>query len=437
MNDKENNKLPNLTISTLGKVEIKSPLTAKQNFVSDSMRVLLSIRVQEKADGFTNDKLPFHSFEKAGPRRDIFFNSQNTKAAIITCGGLCPGLNAIIRTIVRQLWNRYGVKNIVGIRYGYQGLSNNGETFLPLDPTVVEDIHNLGGTILGSSRGTPPTDEIVDNLVKNNINLLFTIGGDGTMKGAQKISEEVKKRNLKISVIGIPKTIDNDIPFVEKSFGYETAVEMASKAIGAAHEEARGHYNGIGLIKIMGRNAGFIAASATLATGVVDACLVPEIKFKLDGKDGLIDYLKHCFEKKKHAVVVVAEGAGQELVDKKSQDRDPSGNIIFTDIGVFFKNEINRLLASQNIRHSLKYIDPSYTVRSAPPNCFDRVFCSRMAQNAVHAAMAGKTSMLIGFWHGEMTHVPFSALNHRIKKINPNGAFWFTVIESTTQSVGK
>ncbi len=421
-----------LLIKSLGTPTFKSPLTEKQIFVDDSDKVIRDIRFNTK-----NAETPAvfeGAFEKSGPRKKIYFNPKNTKVGIVTCGGLCPGLNAVIRGLVRQLWNRYKVKNIVGIKFGYQGLGDNGEEFVVLNPDLVEDIHQVGGTFLGSSRGAPTASEMVDNLIRNNINILFAVGGDGTMRGAFEIVKEIEKRSLKISVVGIPKTIDNDIPFVMKSFGFETAVEKAGDAILAAHEEARGHYNGIGLVKVMGRNTGFIAATSALSTGVVNYCLIPEIPFKLEGAKGLFASLLNRFKIKKHAVIVVAEGSGLHHIKEKQKRFDPSGNAILPDIGTYLKKRINQHFTDINVKLSLKYIDPSYIVRSAPPNSFDRVFCNRMAQNAVHAAMAGKTSLLIGNWHELMTHVPFEALSGQTKSMNPLGTLWFNVLESTTQN---
>lgn len=426
------------TIKNLGKAEITSSLTEKQNFIDDNDRVLRYARINFVKEIELLKNINNLSFEKSGPRKKIYFNPRNVKVAIVTCGGLCPGLNSVIRGLVRQLWNRYEVKNIVGIRYGYHGLGNKAEKFINLAPEIVEDIHNTGGTFLGTSRGSPPSDEIVNNLVKNNINILFIIGGDGTMRGGHAICKEIEKRNLKISVIGIPKTIDNDIPYVSKSFGFETAVEKASNAVLAAHEEARAHNRGIGLVKVMGRQTGFIAASTAMSTGVVNLCLIPEVSFTLCDKSGIIPYLKERFKKTRHAVIVVAEGAGQDLFEPSDNKKtDASGNPVLPDIGTFLKSEINNLCKKEKIEISLKYIDPSYIIRSAPPNCYDKIFCARMAQNAVHAAMAGKTEMLIGYWNEMMTHIPFSALTGQTKRINPLGTLWFNVMETTMQTIGK
>ena len=426
----------NFEIDILDKPTIPNVIymTNKKHFVDDNDRILLDNELSSLAfHGNTHSKINFNrgNFEKAGPRSEIFFSPKLTKAAIVTCGGICPGLNAVIRGLVQELWYRYGVKNIVGIKYGYQGLARR-DSFVNLDPNIIENIHKLGGTILGTSRGTPPTVELLENLVRNNINILFTIGGDGTMRGAYKITQEIKKRNLKISIVGIPKTIDNDIPFVTRSFGFQTAVEKACVALASAYEEARGHRNGIGLVKLMGRNSGFIAATATLAVGNVDLCLIPEIDFSLEGKHGVFDYIVNKLKEKKQILIVVAEGSGQKL-QKPTGVEDGSGNKQFADVGLFLKKKINDFLSEKNKSFSLKYIDPSYIIRSSSANCFDQVFCLRLAQNAVHSAMSGRTSMLIGYWGNNMTHVPFKILHSYDKRIDPCSDLWFNVLETTMQ----
>ena len=415
-------------VQKLGDCKYLPPFSELNSSFRNGKRIRFDPQIQKEDDPNRNQ-----SFEIAGPSRRIFFDAATTKAAIVTCGGLCPGLNAVIRTLVLQLFHRYGVQDILGIRYGYNGLTMNTiDEAMNLTPKIVENIHEQGGTILGSSRGTPSTAEIVDCLEKKRINILFTIGGDGTMRGANAICQEVKERKLNISVIGIPKTIDNDIPFVKRSFGFESAVEKACEVVIAAHEEARGARGGIGLVKLMGRHAGYIAANTTLATGHVNFCLVPEVPFKLTGEHGFLNVLDRRLTKAGHAVIVVAEGAGQEFFSDAELGRDASGNSKLGDIGVWLKNKINGHFAGRNDR-SLKYIDPSYVIRSTPANPGDRLFCSRMAQNAVHVAMAGSTGLLIGYWHGQMTHVPFTALENQAKKIEPTGELWFNVLEVTGQ----
>ena len=414
---------------------MQSPIAAIDpgHFLGDGERIVMDPRSREIDRCLKAGALP-ESFEVAGPRNPIFFDPGKVTAAIVTCGGLCPGLNAVIRSIVLQLQYRYGVRKILGIRYGYQGLAKNAhETPVNLSADVVEDIHLRGGSMLGSSRGAPAASEMLDSLVRLGVDMLFTIGGDGTMRGALAIHDEIKRRKLPIAVVGIPKTIDNDIPFVRRSFGFETAVHIACEAVHAAHTEAVGVENGIGLVKLMGRESGYIAANAALATGHVNFCLVPEVGFKIEGANGLYELLKERLQRRKHALILAAEGAGQGYFAGAERPRDASGNIKLGDIGTLLKERLPHMFQQDSIPVSIKYIDPSYIIRAAAANPADQVFCNRMAQYAVHAAMAGKTGLLVGYWHGRMTHVPLRALGGEKQRINPDGELWQNVLETTGQ----
>jgi 6-phosphofructokinase 1 len=336
----------------------------------------------------------------------------------------------VIRAIVLALHYHYDVRTIFGFLYGYEGLSHKyGHAPIELTHALVEDIHQKGGTMLASSRGPQDVSEMVDCLERMNIGLLFTIGGDGTLRGAQAIAEEIASRNLKIGVIGIPKTIDNDISYVEQSFGFATAVSEATTSIYSAHTEAAGARNGIGLVKLMGRESGFIAAYACLANADANFCLVPEVKFTLEG---LTKAIKKRLEQRHHAVVVVGEGAGQELMGEIEQ-RDASGNIRFGDIGIFLKEQINGYFKKAGMEITLKYIDPSYNIRSMPANAADSAFCLLLGHDAVHAGMAGRTNTVVGFWKNEFTHVPIQAAVSERKKIDSNGWLWNSVLASTGQ----
>lgn len=372
---------------------------------------------------------PSASLELSGPRASIYFQANKVKAAIVTCGGLCPGLNAVIRGLVMQLWYNYQCRHILGIRYGYHGLGQQAETPLQLTPDLVSGIKAQGGTILGSSRGTPPTAELVDGLEQQAIDMLFVIGGDGTMRGAHAIWQEVKKRGLKKVIVGVPKTIDNDIPYVRRTFGFETAVAEAVNAINVAEIEAKGTPRGVGLVKLMGRHAGFITAAATVASGQPNYCLIPEVPFDLEGEQGLLKTLENRLATKNHAVIVVAEGAGQHL--SKGQGKDASGNAQLGDIGHYLKQAIQNYFSQEPV--SIKYIEPSYLIRSAPPNASDQLYCDQLARAAVHAAMAGKGGMLVGNWHGRLVHLPMQVLQGKNKTVNPKGELWFSVLENTGQ----
>jgi len=423
----ENNNF-DFEVSTLGECRIPSMMSGVQ-FVDEEVRVLYDLN-QKKVESLIESGTRPPCFEMAGPRNNIYFDPSKLKCGIVTCGGICPGLNDVIRAIVLCLFYHYNVQTVFGFRYGYEGLSPKyRHTPIELTPRRVTDIHQSGGTILGSSRGPQDVSEMVDTLERMNVRILFAIGGDGTLQGAEAISEEIGRRGLKISVIGIPKTIDNDISYMSKSFGFETAVAESRSAIYSAHMEAVGARNGIGLVKLMGRNSGFIAANATLANAEVNFCLVPEVPFSLDS---FLNALEERLEKRGHAVIVTAEGAGQDLMEE-TRGRDKSGNIRLEDIGLFLKDKINDYMKQAGIDSTLKYIDPSYMIRSMPANPHDSVFCLLLGHNAVHAGMTGRTNMVVGYWSGEYTHVPIHLAVSKRKQIDPNGRLWSSVLASTGQ----
>jgi len=426
-------------IPALGEAKISTPVlhradgTEEISFVADEDRVIIDIDDQKVSQMVKNcQSLP--CFELAGPRRKIFFDPSKLKCALVSCGGLCPGLNDIIRSIVLELHYGYGVRNIFGIRYGLQGfIADYGHDLLELTPKFVVNIHDRGGTVLGSSRGPQDIDAIIDSLERMNIGLLFMIGGDGTLTAAGRIADTIIERGLKIGVVGVPKTIDNDIYMVSRSFGFDTAVDIATKAIISASNEAEGYPNGIGLIKLMGRHAGFIAATAVLAQQDVNFVLIPEVDFDLEGPNGLLNALEKRLAARKHAVIVVAEGAGQRFFEENKNEQDASGNIKLKDIGLYLKEAISAYFAAKGIEISTKYIDPSYMIRSLPANANDRVFCNFLGRNAVHAGMAGKTSMLIGRWNNQFVHVPMKLITKKRKNVNPRGSLWRSALEATGQ----
>ena len=385
-------KLEDLAVETIGEAKIPSPLALNAtdgdetaNYVADSDTVLfdtdrdqLVAKVREGKDIF--------AFQRAGPRQTLFFDASRVKAAIVTCGGLCPGINNVIRTLVMELHYRYGVHSILGIRYGYRGfVPRYGYEPIPLTPDFVKDIHEKGGSVLSSSRGSQPSSEIVDFLQRKGINLLFTIGGDGTLRGALDIQREVKKRGLAISVIGIPKTIDNDIAFVERTFGLESAFSIAAESIRSAHTEAIGAPYGIGIVKVMGRMSGYIAANAALALAEVNFCLIPEVAFGMEGSFGLYALLEQRLRQRDHAVVVVAEGAGQEFVEDASGKKDESGNIVLGDIGIFLRDSVKKYFKEHtDLYVNIKFIDPS-AERGARRHGGEDGDHHRPVERAVHA----------------------------------------------------
>ncbi len=416
------------TIARLGECRIPSPLSGIR-FTRENDRLLYHSRLEDMKECMGKSIDP-PSMEAAGPREKIFFDPSQLACGIVTCGGLCPGLNDVIRSVVLSLHHHYGVKKVYGFRFGYEGLVRRiGHKPLELTSDAVNRIHDMGGTILGSSRGPQDPAEMVKTLADLKIGVLFALGGDGTLRGAQKIAEEATRQGMALSVIGIPKTIDNDVSFMQKTFGFETAVTEARRATYAANTEAEAARNGIGLVKLMGRDSGFIAAYSVLANSQVNFCLVPEVPFTLEG---FLAVLQKRLENRSHAVVVVAEGAGQDLM-AKTAERDASGNIKYGDIGTFLRDAVKDHFKKIDMEISLKYIDPSYTIRSVPANPHDSAFCLLLGQSAVHAGMSGRTNMVVGFWNHQFTHVPISLAVSRRKKIDPEGPLWSSVLASTGQ----
>jgi 6-phosphofructokinase 1 len=420
------------SIITLGNARIDTPVRETM-FVDDSERILINSSLEFIEDCRKQGKMPA-TFQVAGPRKKIFFDPSKTKVGIVTCGGLCPGINNVIRSIVLEFYYMYGVRNICGIPFGLQGfIPRYGHALVDLTPDTVEHIHERGGTVLGSSRGGQDVTEVTDAIERLNLNILFFIGGDGTLKAASAVAKEILSRNYKCSVIGIPKTIDNDISFISKTFGFDTAVKEAKQAIKCAHAEAKGAPNGIGLVKLMGRDSGFIAAHAALAQGDANFVLVPEMDFDLEGEKGFLACLERRLKDRAHSVIVVAEGAGKKFFDTANAKKDASGNIKLGDIGTFLKDTIQKHFREKEIEINLKYIDPSYLVRSVEADAVDSIFCGLLAQMAVHAGMSGKTDMLIGIWNNAFVHIPIALSVGERKKIDINGPLWMSVMESTGQ----
>ncbi len=404
---------------TLGEARFTS---TKSHAVSDDIRIPERIEVGAE---------PGLQFELAGPRAKLFFDAKQTRAGIVTCGGLCPGLNNVIRSLFLELHYGYGVREVLGFRGGYSGLDPAcGVEPVKITPQFVDGIHQKGGTILSSSRGPVDKGRAVENLIARGVNILFTVGGDGTQRGANDLYQEARKRGHALSVVGVPKTIDNDVGFVSRTFGFFSAVEEAARVLDCAHTEARSVPGGIGLVKLMGRHAGFITAGATVASQDVNFALIPEVPFKLDA---FLAALKKRMKVKSHAVIAVAEGAGQDLLAADPSARDASGNVKLKDIGPFLKEKIETFFKAEGIPVVMRYFDPSYQVRSRPANCEDALLCDLFARHAVHAGMAGKTGVVIGFLHERFIHVPIERLATHTKRLDPTGGWWRSVLATTGQ----
>lgn len=415
-----------ISIPTLGKAYVESPLPS----VSDGTTIRLLID-SELGEEFS--KAREYTFEQAGPRRSLYFEPAKTKAAIVTCGGICPGINDVICSLVHTLHREYRISSVLGIRYGLSGLIPSYKLgFIELTPETVANIHESGGTFLGTSRGPQSVDEVVDTLERLNVNVLFVIGGDGSMKAASEINLALFRRGKSISIIGIPKTIDNDIFFVPRSFGFETAVEKSVEALRCAKVEAMSIRGGIGIVKMMGRESGFIAAHATLAYRDVDFVLVPESPFELHGQGGVLDELERKIVAKGYALIAVAEGAGQELIGVP-QGSDASGNKRFGDIAAYLMREIEADFGPRGIPYYFKYIDPSYMVRSVPAGINDRIYAAALGQHAAHAAMSGRTGMVVAQIMDKFVHLPFALITKKRRKINLQSSLWRTVLACTGQ----
>jgi 6-phosphofructokinase 1 len=426
-----------LRVRRLGEPAVVSPMAAlvqgrvsSPHYVHESDRVLLDDTI-DGAEARLCDVSELPSLEPGGPREYLYFDPPLTRAAIVTCGGLCPGLNNVIRGLVLQLADNYGVTDVLGFRDGFRGMVGDAEP-VRLSREVVAGIHNRGGTILGTSRGGQDPAAMVETLERLGVSLLFVIGGDGTLRGAAKIADEAGRRGLVLSVIGVPKTIDNDIPFLDQSFGFQTAFTRATESIKSAHTEASSTPNGVGLVKLMGRHSGFIACYAALASHDVDFVLIPEVPFAFDGPGGFIARLRERVRRQGHAVIVAAEGAGQDLFDYDGAV-DASGNARLADVGALLRRKIAEGFASAGDELSLRYVDPGYAIRSVPANGWDAVYCLRLAQAAVHAAMAGRTAMVVGRWHGRFVHIPIPVATGGRNQVDPNGDLWMSVLEATGQ----
>jgi 6-phosphofructokinase 1 len=430
-----------LTVPTLGPATLPSPLALSTvpdddipDFVPDDARVLLSVETTAGAPHVA----PL-VFEKAGPRARIFFDPAHTRAGIVTCGGLSPGINNVVRAMVLELHYKYGVREILGYRYGFEGLDPAvGIAPMHLGPDQVRSVHTQGGSFLGLSRGRHDVGVMVDTLQRDRVDVFFVIGGDGSLRGAGAIAREIHRRGARIAVVGVPKTIDNDVAYVDKTFGFETAVEMARMAIDGAHAEAVSARNGVAVVKLMGRESGFIAAAATTASAEVNFCLVPEVRFEIDGPGGLLVALERRLHERGHAVIVSAEGCGAALVhDHASAPHDASGNVRYAspeaDIGPHLRDAIVSHFERVGMPITVKYIDPSYIIRSVPANAGDAIFCDTLGRHAVHAAMAGKTGIAMGRWHGVFTHVPLAVATSFRKRIDPDLTTWLAVTETTGQ----
>jgi 6-phosphofructokinase 1 len=438
-------QLEDLRVRTLGECRYPSPFSARladkqttPHYVHEDDRVMLDDTISVIAA----KNLPlaaFPSFETAGPRRKIYFDPARTSVGIVTCGGLCPGLNNVISGVVQELTVHYHVKRILGFRNGFRGLTaDHRDDTIELTGSPFRDITRSGGTILGSSRGDQDADEMVDTLVAREIDILFVVGGDGSIRAAMRLVSVITERGLDIAVVAIPKTIDNDLPYTDQSFGFQSAFERATDFIDSVAIEAAAHENGVGIVKLMGRHSGFIACYAALANNGADIVLIPEVDFTLEGSEGLLARVEQHVRTRGYMVIVVAEGAGQELLEAdggadQGGATDASGNPRLGDIGQFLKDRIADHLSGVGLAPTLRYIDPSYSIRSVTANAYDAVYCLRLAHAAVHAAMAGRTETVVVRWRRRFVHIPMPLITSHRNRVDPDGDLWMSVLEATNQ----
>ena len=346
----------------------------------------------------------------------------------MSCGGLCPGINVVIRELVMALRYNYGVAEIYGIKWGFLGFTKK-DCWVKLNPDDVKEIHLLGGTVLGTSRSGFDGEEISKQLIKNNINMVFFIGGDGTHRGIKELSKILKEKKKKIILVGIPKSIDNDMPIIDKSFGLESAIQESVRTIRAANVEANGNLNGIGLVKLFGRSSGFVAMLSTLAARDVNICLIPEIPFNLYGENGLLDFIFQRIQIKEHCVIVVSDGARFSVKDYKTTNGKP-----VEDIGVVIKKEIIKKSEELGIEVNLKYMDPTYVVRAVPANEYDCNLCAKLAESAVHCAFAGFTNFSVGMINNKPCMIPLDKMCGKAeRKVEFNSDDYLMLLASTGQ----
>lgn len=377
----------------------------------------------ESADGLTERVcVPLPPWAvRAGARENIYFNPSDVQAAIVTCGGLCPGLNDVVQGIVNKL-SDYGVPDgqILGIKYGYRGFYDKTDKPIVLTKEGVEGIQLQGGTILGTSRGGADLEKIVKQIDLMGLDMLFVVGGNGGNAGASALQTMCAAKGVICSIIGIPKSIDNDILLIDKCFGFDTAVDTAQEALLSAKVESSSALNGIGIVKLMGRSSGFIAMQASLASGVVDVCLIPEVKFDLQGEHGLLAYVQSLLDKRGHCVVCIAEGAGQELLQDTKLGKDASGNTILADVGPWLRDQLKKACKGSDV----KYIDPSYIIRTTPTISSDRIYCRILAHNAVHGAFAGLTGVMVGLVSTHYVYLPIPTVISSPRTVDPNGKMY-------------
>jgi len=392
------------------------------NFLNPNEKVLGTILMNDSKAALRSHALDGGAI-RGNACKHIWWEPKKVKAALITAGGLCPGLNSIIQGVTNCLWRDYGVRQIVGITAGYNGLSDPAKhPSMLLTPELVEDIHMRGGSILKAGRGGFNAAKICETLRAGGYTHLFVIGGDGTQYAGHLLYVEARKQKLPISVVGVPKSIDNDVLFVDRTFGFDSAVEAAAGVIRNGWVEATSCPNAVGIVKLMGRDAGFVAAHAALASNLVDLVLVPEVEVEMED---VLQFVDATLAHKGHMVVVVAEGAGQAHV--ATGQKDASGHTVYGDVGVYLRDTLNKHLKPKGGRTF--YIDPSYIIRSVPPTPNDHIYCARLANNAVHTAMRGYTGVCVGAIHNIIVILKSKLIASGKKQLKIKSSTWQSCVQ--------
>lgn len=387
---------------------------------------------------------PPPSFPEAGPRKELCFDPHRVKAAVVTTGGLAPGLNSVVHSIVDRHFNTYELNEtlggaVYGIYDGFRGLRDCASNSTTLNPKVTLDWLRQGGSNLGSIRFRDPqgekhlVDEIAKSITQMAIDILYVIGGDGSQLIAHKVAQAVPS----ISVLGVPKTMDNDVLWVRESFGFDTTVEQATHAINALHFEAQSTRR-VGLLQFFGAESGFVAANAALASGQVDLVLIPEAFNNLSDEQ-LQHYWKmllgHLDDRVKrqahmpHAIVVVAEGVETALVQQKSRKLGRKGDFL-----ELLKQDIAGKVRDRRGRCLEIFVnEPRHYIRSGAANAHDQIFCERLGALAVDNGLAGYTNCMVSHWLTEYVLVPLELVVQGQKSIQTSGMFWRQVETSTGQ----
>ncbi len=330
------------------------------------------------------------------------------RVGVLTGGGDCPGLNAVIRAVVRKGERRYG-DELIGFTDGWRGVIDN--TTVPLDVERCRGILPRGGTILGTSRTNPfkvdgGVDLALKTLATQQLDALIAIGGEDTLGVADKLGAQGAK------VVGVPKTIDNDLSATEVTFGFHTAVQIASDAIDRLHTTAESH-DRVMVVEVMGRHAGWIAAYAGIAGGAAEI-LVPEEPFDIDA---VSERLRRRHEKGRFAsIVVVSEGATpvEGTIVLQSREVDQFGHVRLGGVGTLVAEEIEKRTGFETRVTTLGHIQ-----RGGTPTAFDRVLATRFGIGAIDAVHDGAFGHMVALQAGEIVRVPLGEAVAELKTLDP------------------